>query len=491
MRILMASSEAVPYAKSGGLADVATGLSKALTAAGHDVTLVLPLHRRFIAEGRRGEPVALIRVEMRQTTISATVRRTLLPGSNVEVLLVDQPNFFDRPALYTEHGQDYPDNAERFIFFSRAVFEIAQTLTRPHIIHVNDWQTALVPALIKHDRTLSGRFQQTGTVLTIHNMAFHGHFPAWQMELTGLPPEYFNWRQLEFYGGLNLLKAGITLSDMVTTVSPTYAREICRPEYGCGLDSMLVERGDTLVGILNGVDMQEWNPATDKFLKAKFTADTVAEGKPQCKAALQAELKLLPQPKSMLLGMVSRLTDQKGLDLITQRADDLLKADVQLAFLGTGDRWFEDALRSLEARYPGRVAAKIGFDEGLAHRIEAGCDAYLMPSRFEPCGLNQQYSLIYGTPPIVHNVGGLADSVVDATDENLSQRIATGVKFWNYDSESYMNAVWHGFGLYSHRPEDWQGMVRAGMLRDSSWNHSATQYLSVYDRALSRAASGW
>lgn len=484
MRILMASSEAVPYAKTGGLADVATGLSKSLSKAGHDVTLVLPLHRRFIPEGKRGEPVALIRVDMRQATISATVRRSLLPGTNVEVLLVDQPNFFDRPSLYTEQGTDYADNAERFIFFSRAVFEIAQTLVRPNIIHVNDWQTSLVPALVHHDRSLSGRFAQTGTVLTIHNMAFHGHFPAWQMELTGLPREYFNWRQMEFYGGLNLLKSGIALADMVTTVSPTYAREICRPENGYGLDPMLLERGDTLVGILNGVDLQEWNPQIDRFLSNRYDAQSVTEGKPLCKAALQQELGLIASPTSMLMGMVSRLTDQKGLDLITARADDLLRADVQLAFLGTGDRWFEDAIRSLVHRYPGRVAAKIGFDEGLAHRIEAGCDVYLMPSRFEPCGLNQQYSLIYGTPPVVHAVGGLVDSVVDATDENLAAGTATGVHFREYNPDAYMAAVWHAFGLYTHRPEDFRKMVTAGMARDSSWNRSAEQYLGVYQRAV-------
>jgi starch synthase len=484
----MASSEAVPYAKTGGLADVATGLSKALADAGHDVTLALPLHRRFIPEPRRGEPVALVNVELRHTTIKATVRRSVLPGSTVEVLLIDQPNFFDRKQLYTEGGNDYPDNAERFIFFSRAVQEIAQTLTRPNVIHANDWQTGLIPALIKHERTQGGRFINTGTVLTIHNMAFHGQFPGWQMELTGLPQHYFNWQQMEYYGHLNLLKTGISMADMVTTVSPTYAREICRPEFGYGLDPLLVMRGSSLAGILNGVDTKEWNPATDDFLANRYSPTTAPEGKPRCKQALQEEAGLHPRGEAMLLGMVSRLTDQKGLDLIVSRADELLNADVQMVFLGTGDRYFEDALRSLQARHPGRVAVRIGFDEGLAHRIEAGCDAYLMPSRFEPCGLNQQYSLIYGTPPIVHATGGLADSVVDATEENLEKGTATGFVFEDYNSDAYLDAVWRAVGMYFHHRELWNRVAQAGMQRDSSWRASALEYLKVYERAIANAA---
>ncbi|WP_437230866.1 glycogen synthase GlgA [Planctomicrobium sp. SH661] len=487
MRILLATSEAVPYAKTGGLADVATGLSKALADAGHDVTLVLPLYRRIIPESRRGEPVAIIGVDLRHSTVKATVRRAILPGTNVEVLLVDQPTFFDRKSLYTENGTDYPDNAERFIFFSRAVVEIAQTLTRSNIIHVNDWQTALIPGLIKYERTQGGRFINTGTVLTIHNMAFHGQFPGWQMELTGLPQEYFNWQQLEYYGHLNLLKAGISMADMVTTVSPTYAREICQPEYGYGLDPLLLQRGDSLVGILNGVDTKEWNPQVDEHLPARFSAETFPVGKAKCKATLQADMGLEVRPDAMLFGMVSRLTDQKGLDLITSKADEILAADVQMVFLGTGDRWFEDFLRSLQERYPGKVAVQIGFNERLAHRIEAGADAYLMPSRFEPCGLNQQYSLIYGTVPIVHAIGGLADSVTDATPENLGQKRGTGFVFYDYNPDAFISTVWRAVGMYQHHKEDWENIVRAGMTKDLSWDQSAQAYVKVYERALEAA----
>ncbi len=488
MRILLASSEAVPYAKTGGLADVATGLAKALSSAGHDVSLVIPLYRRLIPEQKRGEPVALVNLEMRQLTVRATVRRSLLSGTNVEVLMIDQPTFYDRRNLYTEDGQDYPDNAERFIFFSRAVMEIAQSITRPHIIHCNDWQTALIPALIRNEREVGGRFINTGTVLTIHNMAFHGQFAAWQMELTGLPESYFNWRQMEHFGDLNLLKTGISMADMITTVSPTYAEEICRPEYGHGLDGLLRSRHDRLVGILNGVDLQDWNPEHDAALPQKYDATTVLAGKAACKSALQKELGLEVSPHSFLIGMISRLTEQKGLDLITAEADEILRADVQLAFLGTGDRYFEETLRTLQQRYPGRVAATIGFNEGLAHRIEAGSDAYFMPSRFEPCGLNQQYSQIYGTLPIVHAVGGLADSVTDATPEAQASNTATGFVFHKYTKEAFLDAVWRAFGTYTHYREDWDQMVQNCMARDASWNASAAQYVKVYEQALKWAA---
>lgn len=488
MRILMASSEAVPFAKTGGLADVASGLSRALADEGHDVTLVLPLYRRFIAEPQRGEPVAMVGVDLRHTRVQATIRRTLLPGTSVEVLLVDQPNFYDRRQLYTEKGMDYPDNAERFLFFSRAVLEIAQTLTRPHVVHANDWQTGLIPALVKHGREQGGQFAGIGTVLTIHNMAFHGQFPGWQMELTGLPQHYFNWQQMEYYGHLNLLKTGISMADMVTTVSPTYAREICKPDFGYGLDPLLLMRGSSLVGILNGVDMQEWNPAIDPHLEGRYTVETVREGKAACKRALQQELGLQQRQEPMLLGMISRLTDQKGLDLIVYKADELMQADIQLVFLGTGDRHFEDALRALQGRYPGRVAVQVGFNEGLAHRIEAACDAYLMPSRFEPCGLNQQYSLIYGTPPIVHAVGGLADSVVDASPENIQNGTATGFQFFHYNADAFLDAVWRAVGLFQFNPQDWEKVVQNGMRRDSSWKQSARDYLQVYQRAMSYAS---
>jgi len=489
MRILIASSEAVPFAKTGGLADVATGLSKALASAGHDVTLVIPYHCRFVPEEFRGESIGEMQIDLRNFGIKAAIRRAGLPRSTVEVLLIDQPSFFDRKGLYGSGNTDYPDNAERFIFFSRAVVEVAKTISRPHVIHANDWQTGLVPALVHHERQQLGRLAGTGSVQTIHNMAFHGQFPAWQMELTGLPYHYFNWQQLEYYGHLNLLKGGIAMADMVTTVSPTYAREICRPEFGYGLDPLLLKRGDSLVGILNGVDTEDWNPAGDRHIPACYTSESVHLEKPQCKAALQQELGLDVRSEPLLLGMVSRLTDQKGLDLIATKADEILRADVQLAFLGTGDPYFEKELKSLQERHPGRVSATIGFNEGLAHRIEAGADGYLMPSRFEPCGLNQQYSLLYGTVPLVHAVGGLADSVVDANEHNILAGTATGIQFTSYHPEAFLEAVWRMVGLFSHRRDVWRQIMRNGMTTDVSWRRSAEAYLHVYSRALGQAGA--
>ncbi len=482
MNILIASSEAVPFAKTGGLADVASGLSKALAEIGHEVTLIMPCHRRFIKEEQRGDSIAEIKIDLRNTTFVANIRQTTLPGSHVKVILVDQPQFFDRDALYNEGPTDYPDNAERFIFFSKAVVEYAATLGHPDIIHANDWQTGLIPALVTHERN-NGRFLNTGTVLTIHNMAFHGWFPDYQMELTGLPSSYFNWKQMEAWGQLNLLKTGITMADMVTTVSPSYAREICRPEYGYGLDPVLLERGDTLVGILNGVDTQVWNPAVDQKIAANYTADTFQTGKPKCKQALQNEMGLAEDEDAFLLGMVTRLTDQKGLDLIVEKADQILQARVQFAFLGTGDKHHEEALNALRARHPGKVGVYIGFKDDLAHRIEAGSDAYLMPSLFEPCGLNQMYSLIYGTVPIVHAVGGLADSIVDADMTNVQNQTATGFQFFHYDAETFLQTVWTAIGLYQHYRTIWNQIAITGMQRDSSWSSSAAEYVKVYERA--------
>ncbi len=486
MRIMMVASEAVPLAKTGGLADVSTGLSKALADAGHEVALVLPCYRQFISEADRGTVVGEVQVSFPGAVINAEVYETTIPESKVKVLLIDRPSFFDREGLYVEDGHDYGDNAERFLFFSRAAVEVAKSLFVPDVIHANDWQTGLVPALIFQARENGEPLGSIGTTFTIHNMAFHGEFPSLQMTNTGLDSEYFNWEQLEYFGKLNLLKGGIATADKVTTVSPTYATEICQPEYGYGLDPALEHRGTDLVGILNGVDMNVWNPAVDSKLPEQYTAQNYSAGKSACKSALQQELGLHENPDAMLFGLVSRLTDQKGLDLITQKAIQILGADVQFAFLGTGDSRYETILSDLQQAYPGKVAAVIGFDDGLAHRIEAGSDAYFMPSRFEPCGLNQQYSLIYGTPPLVHAVGGLADSVVDANRHTLDNGTATGFTFSNYDADLFLETVWRSVGMFQHHKDDWNKLVTNGMTRDSSWNRSAQEYVDVYQSAIEK-----
>ncbi|MEZ5943618.1 MAG: glycogen synthase GlgA [Planctomycetaceae bacterium] len=490
MRILLVSSEALPFAKTGGLADVATGLSKALSNAGHEVVLALPCYRRHIDELARGERIGQVEVAMRMRRVKADILETTLDESPLRVWLIDQPNYFDRGSLYVEGGLDYADNSERFLFFSRAVLEAARNqYLLPDVIHANDWQTGVIPAIVSQQLRHTTDFANVGTAFTIHNMAFHGAFPAHDMALTGLPQKFFNWRQMEFYGQLNLLKTGIAFADMVTTVSPTYAREICTAQYGCGLDPVLTDCGDRLVGILNGVDPEEWNPEIDPLIPENYTLETVEAGKAACKAALQKKLGLAENPKALLFGMVSRLTDQKGFDLIAEKADAILQADVQFVFLGTGEERYENLLRDLQERYPGKVSANIGYNEQLAHQIEAAADAYLMPSRFEPCGLNQQYSHVYGTPPIVHATGGLADSVIDATEENLEERMANGFVFNKYKSDDFLEAVWRAVGMFQHHPEDWKRLQQAGMSRDWSWDQSADKYVKVYEQAISRTRS--
>ncbi len=486
MKVVLASSEAVPFAKTGGLADVAAALPKALGAAGHDVWLVLPYYRQLSGplESTIHPTDVEFPIELGSKSVQARVFRSSLPETDVPVLLIDQPDYFDRPGLYQQDGHDYDDNCERFLFFSRSVLEaVARFEIRPDIVHANDWQTGIIPALLKIEYQETPEFSSTSSVFTIHNMAFQGSFWHWDMLLTGLDWKYFNWRQMEFFGNMNLLKTGIVFSDMVTTVSPTYAQEIQTPEFGCGLNGVLRGRGDSLVGILNGVDTAIWNPATDPHITENYDVNSYKTGKSVCKDHLQQAVSLPRRSDVPLFGMISRMTDQKGFDLIAGCAEDVLQEDLQFVFLGTGDSHYEEILKSLGDRYTDKVAAVIGFDEMLAHQIEASCDIYLMPSRFEPCGLNQMYSLAYGTVPLVHAVGGLADSVIDATTENIAAGHANGLSFNEYSPEQLAHQIRRAITLY-HDESAWPQLVSTGMSRDWSWNQSATDYLAVYERAL-------
>ncbi|QDT52337.1 Glycogen synthase [Caulifigura coniformis] len=488
MRIVFASSEAVPFSKTGGLADVAAGLTKALAAAGHHVTLITPHYPRlFPPELPRLPTKATVQVPLGANRVTGHLLRSEFPDSNVDVVLIDQQEFFNRGSLYVEGGRDYPDNAERFLFFSRAVMEAIHRLNlAPDVIHANDWQTGLVTALVAQEyRRLPG-CEQTANIFTIHNMAFQGRFHRDLMALTGIDWRHFNYHEMESYGDLNLLKTGIVFSDVVTTVSPTYANEITRAEFGYGLENTLGVKFDRLVGVLNGVDTTEWNPKIDPFLDTCYTASTVEAGKAACKAALQKELGLNADPDALLFGMVSRMADQKGFDLIAARIEDILKANVQFAFLGTGERRYEDLVTRLAQENPGRISASLVFSEGLAHRIEAGADAYLMPSRFEPCGLNQQYSLLYGTVPIVHRTGGLADTVVDARPETVANGTANGFVFDSYDPNSFLTSVWQCVGCFQHDKAQWRQLIQNGMREDRSWKRSAAEYAAIYERAI-----GW
>ncbi len=491
MNIVIATSEAVPFAKTGGLADVTTALAKALQDLGHEVSLFLPYYPQKYAAGAAADlPLAStghdVSVPVGGKKRGGRVLRTSLPDADVSVYLIDQPLYYDRRELYGENGADYKDNCERFTFFSRAVMEATRLLDlRPDILHAHDWQTGLIPALLKLEYGRTSQFAQTGSVITIHNLAFQGQFWHWDMALTGLDWKHFNWREMEFYGHLNLLKTGIVYSDFITTVSPTYAHEIQTKANGAGLDPVLLHRADRLIGILNGVDMSQWNPETDPYLARNYDSQTLATGKAACKADLQKRLRLPQRPEVPLVGMVSRMTDQKGLDIIAGCIDAILVKDLQMVFLGTGDANYESFLTTLAERHPDKVSATIGFNETLAHQIEAGCDMYLMPSRFEPCGLNQMYSLVYGTVPIVRAVGGLADSVVDATADNLRSGIANGFSFVEYHADALLATVKRALAAYQDQ-QQWRQLVATGMSADWSWQRSARRYVDVYQHAALR-----
>ncbi len=494
MRIVFTSSEAVPFSKTGGLADVASSLPKALAEAGHEIALVTPLYpqeRRRWPKGLEltdtGRPLT---ISIGPKSVTAKVWQTQIPQSGVTAYLVDQPGYYDRPTLYQDGDRDYRDNCERYVFLCRATIEIARRYGwQPDIIHANDWQTALTMALLKAECGNDPAFPRTAGVYTIHNLAFQGQFWHWDMLLTGLDWKYFNWRQMEFFGNLNLMKTGVIFADMITTVSPTYAREIQTPEYGCGLNGVLSSRQHDLVGILNGVDVESWNPATDPHIAQNYTVETVWQGKPVCKAALQQRMGLPVRADVPMFGMVSRMTGQKGFDIIADCARELLERDVQAVFLGSGDPGFEQFLRDLARDYPQKVAVEIGYNEALSHQVEAGVDLFLMPSQYEPCGLNQMYSLIYGTVPIVRAVGGLADSVVDATEANLARGIANGFSFHEYRGDVLFRQICRALGLYLDR-KTWAQLVRTGMSRDWSWAHSAQEYLQVYHQAQQRRWGG-
>ncbi len=493
MRIVQVSSEAVPFAKTGGLADVAGALSKALSELGHEVTLILPLYSQFIAKsGIATEPIGdPFEIPLGNRQVRIQLQRAQMPGSRVEVVLVDQPEFYDRGGLYQDPTTkaDYSDNPERFIAFSRAALEaIARLKLRPDVVQAHDWQTALVLSLLDAQfRQWVPDLQRTAAVMTLHNMAFQGTYPSDVMPLTGLGWEFFNWRQLECWGKVNLLKGGIVSADQICTVSPTYSQEIQTAEFGHGLDGVLRDRSANLTGILNGIDPHEWSPSVDPHLPVRYDFGSLDTGKQSCKQTLQERLQLPARADVPLLGMVSRMSWQKGFDLIGVCASRLLDRNVQVVFLGNGQPEYEDLCRHLASAHPQKVRAIIGYDEALAHLIEAGSDMFLMPSKFEPCGLNQMYSMAYGTPPIVRLTGGLADSVVGATPETLGNGTATGFVFRDHDPDQFWQQLDGALKLFADRSA-WRRLQQAGMSRDWSWSRSAREYVALYEKALAQRA---
>ncbi|HEY3247676.1 MAG TPA: glycogen synthase GlgA [bacterium] len=478
MRVLFCTSEAVPFAKTGGLADVSGALPPALAAAGCDVRVVLPRYGSVpLTDLMRAGSVE---AQVAGTPLSGTMYEGRLPAGDVPVWLVDRPDYFDRPALYGEDGRDYPDNLARFTFFTRAVLAWAAAQAwQPDVIHCHDWQAALIPAIIA-----AGQAAPAATVLTIHNLAYQALFPAAEFPVTGLPPSLFTMIGMEFWGQVNVLKGGLVFATLLSTVSETYAKEIQTPEYGAGLDGVLRDRRADLFGILNGVDYRAWDPAVDPLIPARYsTADLL--GKADCKRALQEEFGLRADPRAPVIGMVTRLVDQKGLDLVAAAIDEFLAAGAQFVLLGTGEPVYHQRFADFAAAHREEVGVRLGFDNRLAHWIEAGADVFLMPSRYEPSGLNQLYSLRYGTVPVVRRTGGLADSIVDATPAALADGTANGFVFDDATPAALLAAVRRALAAFAD-PAVWTRIVDAGMRADFSWAKAAAQYRRLYDLAVSR-----
>jgi starch synthase len=480
MKILLASSEVYPFSKTGGLADMVGALGVALVNAGHEARIVTPLYR-----GVRDKFPHMMLVNWHfdlpidEQRVKADLWELTL-DSGLKIYFVDQPEYFDRKGIYQDGQISYADNAERYIFFSKCVVNLARYLSwKADIVHLHDWQVGLVPALIKHERESAGWGNPPPTCLTIHNLAYQGIFPADDYALTNLPKHFFHDEGAEYFGMLNCLKAGIAFADVITTVSPRYAREITTEELGCGLDGILRRRREHLIGILNGVDYREWNPANDVHLSAPFSISRLT-GKKQNKIALQKSVALPVAEKIPLYGTISRLAEQKGVDIQLAALAEMLNADIQFVLLGSGAAEYELGYRELARRFPGKIAVQFGYNEALAHQIEAGCDFFLMPSRFEPCGLNQMYSLRYGTIPIVRATGGLDDSVIDFGEKPDK---ANGIKFYEYTSRALAQAIRKSLAVYG-QPELLRQYRRNAMKADFSWGKTVDEYLEAYQTVL-------
>ncbi len=479
-RILFASSEAYPLIKTGGLADVAGSLPRALLALKQDLRLILPAYPD--ARANIGKIKTLASFNLDGHALNLLQGR--LPGSRVITWLVDCPEFFDRPGnpYLDERGQVWPDNAERFALFSKAVSLIALNKIgldwQPDIVHCHDWQTALVPALLDQEP------QRPATLFTIHNLAYQGLFDHQTFIKLGLPSNLWHHEALEFHNQLSFIKGGLVFADSINTVSPSYANEILQAEFAYGLDGLLRHRKHVLSGIINGIDTDEWNPGTDPRLLQNYNRRNLTK-KLANKTALQHHFNLPEEPETLLFGFVGRLVEQKGLDDVLSSLPAFLKTSVQFVFLGSGQHEYEQALTKLAAKYPNKIAVQIGYSEELSHRIEAGADAFLMPSKFEPCGLNQLYSLRYGTLPVVRKVGGLNDTVVDIQQKNIDDDRATGIIFSGTKGEGLLEALLRTQKLYKNK-DYWKQVQNAAMRQDFSWQRSAQTYLDLYNTSIKR-----
>ncbi len=480
MRILYTASEVVPYSKTGGLADVAGALPDAVAALGHEVVVVSPLYPSVTASGRPITPLDKgVEIDVDGVPQTGELFEDATAGPARQIFVAHE-GYFGREGLYGTAEGDHVDNAERFAFFSRAVLAVARTLAfYPDVIHANDWQTALVPVYL---RTLSAKrhgIRNAKTVLTIHNLAYQGLFPHAALLKTGLPERMYNWKELEFHDRLNYLKGGIVFADHVTTVSRTYAEEIRTEAQGCGLEDLLTGLGERLTGIPNGIDQADWDPATDSHLAARYDRDDLA-GKVECKRALQKENGLAEEPRTPVIGMITRLAEQKGVDLVAESLEAVLEMGYQFVLLGTGQPEYHEIFEALAEKHPGRIGVHLTFSNAMAHRIEAGADLFLMPSRFEPCGLNQLYSLRFGTIPVVRDVGGLADTVTDASDDALANGTATGFVIPEHTAEALTSTLARALEVYLRRSA-WKNLMDTGMAQDWSWARSAALTADIYE----------
>jgi starch synthase len=476
MHIAFVASEGVPFSKTGGLADVVGALPRALAALGHQVSVYLPRYRQT----KLNDPSVVVRSVTVPFDDQYRFASVLAGGTlgNVHFYFVEYPPYFDREALYGTPSGDYPDNAERFALFSRSVLEASKVTGVPQIFHCHDWQAALVPVLLRTLYLEDPAFRDVGTVFTIHNMGYQGLFPADTLPLLMLPWDLFTISKMEFFGQVNFLKGALAYSDYVTTVSRKYSQEIQTAEYGFGLEGVLRDRAATVAGILNGVDYDEWSPQADKFAVAKYSPQDLS-GKAKDKQDLLAAFGVKnADPKLPVIGIVSRFAAQKGFDLIAQIADRLAREAMIILALGSGDKAYEELFQRLNKLFPSKIAVKIAYDNALAHKIEAGADMFLMPSRYEPCGLNQIYSLKYGTVPIVRATGGL-DDTIEPWDARTGK--GTGFKFSEYNGESLLLTIKEALSAYKDQTS-WQVLMRNGMNKDFSWNASAREYGKVYER---------
>lgn len=503
MKILYATSEMVPYVKTGGLADVAGALPRALASLGHDVAVVMPYYGAIDPAMVEPEPVlpevvvdlpAGLRVMSvwKSELPAATAHHSKTEPKPVSVYLIRDKGLFDRPGLYGAEGKDYPDNALRFGYFCQAAIWMIKGLNwHPDLINCNDWQTALIPIFL---RTLDANrtdplLERIRVMFTIHNISYQGSFSPHTLGQLGLPEVLYNPEAMEYFGQVNLMKGGLVFSDWVTAVSRQYSREIQTPEFGFGMQGVLRKRADSLSGILNGIDPEIWNPKTDPALAENYSAKKL-KGKATCKKALQKRFGLDPKAKGPLLGIISRLADQKGFDILAHALPEILATGAQFVLLGTGHPGHHKFFEHLAEKHVGQVGVELSFNDALAHQIEAGADMFLMPSHFEPCGLNQLYSLRYGTVPVVRRTGGLADSIKNLTPKGLASGRSNGFVFTKYHARDLEKATLKAIRFYRKDPKGWQRLMRNGMAQDFSWEHSAKVYEKLMEAIVSQPGEG-